>query len=236
MRESTNGNSSPVLVSRKISIQSDYQMKQPLLCRACERRFSENGENYVIPLLKKGNTFPLLEKLKVAVPLYTTETNAAFVCPSVGLAGEKIGYFGLSILWRAAVHPWKMFDRDSTSVTLDPGHLELLRKYLAGEAHFPDESVAVIATIATDVLSQNSCFVPNRITDNPGVVYSLLTMGLYFRFVFGDDHPPQLRAISCVGPGPNLIFANDASDKSWVAYAGMMETAVAKGSLAATKS
>ena len=71
MRESNNGNNSPVLMSRKITIQSDYQMKQPLLCSACERRFSENGENYVMPLLKKGNRFPLLDKRGSAGRLIT---------------------------------------------------------------------------------------------------------------------------------------------------------------------
>jgi len=34
LRRSNNGNPSPVLMSRRISIQSDYQMKQPLLCSA----------------------------------------------------------------------------------------------------------------------------------------------------------------------------------------------------------
>ncbi len=104
-----------------------------------------------------------------------------------------------------------------------------MRKYLAGEAAFPGDSIAVIATVATDFLSQNSCFVPSRVTDNPGTVYSLLIRGLHFRLVFGD---PALPAISCIGPGPNLIFANDASDKSLVSWAGMMETTVPKGSLA----
>ncbi len=229
MRESNNGNNSPVLMSHRVSIQSDYQMKQPLLCSACERRFSVNGESYVVPLLKKGNRFPLLDKLKLAVPLYCTQTNAAFVCQSVGLVGEKIGYFGLSILWRAAARTWQMFDRATTSVVLGSNHLESLRKYLAGEAAFPGDSIAVIATVATDFLSQNSCFVPSRVTDNPGTVYSLLIRGLHFRLVFGDPARP---AISCIGPGPNLIFANDASDKSLVSWAGMMETTVPKGSLA----
>ena len=109
-----------------------------------------------------------------------------------------------------------MFDQDTTSVTLDSDHLESMRQYLAGEVTFPDQSIAVIATVATDYLSQNSCFVPSRVTENPGIVYSLLTKGLYFRFVFGENHPPQLRTISCIGFGRNLIFANDASDKSWL--------------------
>jgi hypothetical protein len=219
-------------MSRRVSIQSDYQMKQPLLCSACERRFSEGGERYVVPLLNNGRIFPLLDRLKLALPLYRTANNTAFVCPEVGLSGEKIGHFGLSILWRAAVRPWRMFDGDATSVTLDPANLELVRGFLAGETAFPDNSLAVIATVATDFLSQNTCFVPSRVTDNPGIVYSLLTKGLYYRFVFGENHPAQMRAISCIGPGPGLIFLNDASEKSWGPCAGMMETTVPKGSLA----
>jgi hypothetical protein len=45
-----------------------------------------------------------------------------------------------------------------------------------------------------------------------------------------------MRAISCIGPGPGLIFLSDASDKSWEPYAGMMETTVPKGSLAVVRS
>ena len=236
LRRSNNGNLSPVLMSRRASIQSDFQMKQPLLCSACERRFSENGESYVVPLLNNGRSFPLLDRLKLALPLYTTSTNTAFVCPAVGLSGGKIGYFGLSILWRAAVRQWRMFDGDATSVTLDPAHLELVRGYLAGETAFPDDALAVTATVATDFLSQNLCFGPSRVTDNQGIVYSLLTKGLYYRFVFGENHPPQMRAISCIGTGPGLIFLNDASDKAWEPCAGMMETTVPKGSLAVVRS
>ena len=77
--------------------------------------------------------------------------------------------------------------RRRTSVTLDPAHLELVRGYLAGETAFPDDALAVTATVATDFLSQNTCFVPSRVTDNPGIVYSLLTKGLYWRFVFGEN-------------------------------------------------
>src|SRR5450755_2800975 len=51
LRDSNNGNNNPVLISKKISTQKSFQMAQPLLCSACERRFSENGESYVLPLL-----------------------------------------------------------------------------------------------------------------------------------------------------------------------------------------
>jgi hypothetical protein len=232
LRDSNNGNNNPVLISKKISAQKSFQMKQPLLCSSCERRFSENGEKYVLPLLSKRTAFPLLDRLKLAQPLDVTPDTAAFTCPSVGFDGEKLGYFGLSILWRAAVRPWRTFDNDTTSVQLDAKYMESMRRYLAGESGFPND-VAVIAVVATDFVSRQSCFVPHRITDNPfHVAYGLLIKGLFFRFIVGDDNPPAMRAMSCAGPGLNMIFVKDCSDKSWIPFARMMETTVPKGQLA----
>jgi hypothetical protein len=107
---------------------------------------------------------------------------------------------------------------------------------LAGEAPLSPD-VTVIATVATDFLSQQLCLVPNRITDNTmHVAYGLMTNGLYFRFILDENQPPPLRAISCMGEGPlNLIFARDASDKVWPAVNAMMETTVPKGQLAESK-
>lgn len=232
LRDSNNGNDNPVLISKRTATQKSFQMKQPLLCGSCERRFSENGENYVLPLLSKRTAFPLLDRLKLAQPFYETFNNVAFTCPSVGLDGERLAYFGLSVLWRAAVRPWRTFDNDTTFVQLAAKYMESIRRYLAGESSFPND-VAVIATVATDFLSRQSCFPPNRITDNPfHIVYGLLMKGLFFRFVVGDDNPPAMRAISCAGPGLNMIFLKDCSDKSWEPFAGMMETTVPKGQLA----
>ncbi len=232
LRDSNNRNNNPVLISRKLSIQKSFQMTQPLLCSACERRFSENGESYVLPLLSKRTAFPLLDRLKLAQPLYSTRDNAVFTCPSVGIDGDRLGYFGLSVLWRAAVRPWRMFDNDTTSVQMDVKYMESMRRYLAGESGFPKD-VAVIATVATDFVSQQSCFVPSRITVNPyHVAYGLLMKGLFFRFILGDNNPPAMRAISCAGPGLNMIFARDCSDKSWEPFARMLETTVPKGQLA----
>jgi hypothetical protein len=93
----------------------------------------------------------------------------------------------------------------------------------ASETAFPDDALAVTATVATDFLSQKTCFVPSRVTDNPGIVYGLPTKSCFtVRFVFGENHPPQMRAIAGIGPGPGLIFLNDASDKSWELLRGMM--------------
>ena len=91
--------------------------------------------------------------------------------------------------------------------------------------------------MAIDFLSQNTCFVPSRVSDNPGIVYSLLTKDLYFRFIFSrQSFAAEKCPISCIGAGPGLIFLNDASDKSWEPCAGIMEISMPKGSLATERS
>jgi len=111
-----------------------------------------------------------------------------------------------------------------------------VRGYLAGETAFPDDALAMTATVATDFLSQNTCFVPSRVTDNPGIVYSLPTKGLFtVRFVFGENHPPQMSAIAGIGPGPGLIFLNARATSHGSSCPGMMETAGPDGSLAAVQ-
>ena len=131
LRHSNTKNENPGLISARVCIQKSFQMTQPLLCSACERRFSDNGESYVLPLLKQRTTFPLLDKLKLSPPIYTTPENAAFTCQSVSVDGEKIAYLGLSILWRAAVRLWRTFDGELISVKLDAPFQESIRRYLS---------------------------------------------------------------------------------------------------------
>lgn len=228
LRDSNNGNTNPVLISKKITTQKSFQMTQPLLCNSCERRFSENGEAYVLPLLSKRTGFPILERLTLAQPLFATSDHAAFTCPSVGFNGEKFGYFGLSILWRAAVRPWKTFDNDTTSVQLNDRHMESIRRYLVGDTGFPSD-VAVVLTVATDFLSGQSCSVPYKITD---ATYGFLMKGLLFWFMVGDQIAEQV--ISCAGPEPHMIFVKDCSIEPWKTFSRMIETSVPKGHLRPT--
>src|SRR5437879_4500472 len=104
MRDPGEKNPHPVLMSESITLRTNYQMKQPLLCPQCEDRFSRNGESYVIPKLNSAHGFPFLDRLRLAhFPIHSARELVAFSCPSVGFAAEKIAYFGVSVLWRAAV-------------------------------------------------------------------------------------------------------------------------------------
>jgi hypothetical protein len=230
MRDGERSNPNPVLISGSVTLQTSYQMLQPPLCAECEDRFSKNGESYAISKLKNQRTFPILDRLKLAhFPLHNSPKLVAFSCPSVGFDGEKIAYYAVSILWRAAVRKWRTFDGGTTSVEVDPGHVESMRRYLLGEAKLPANFV-VCATVATDIPSQESCFVPTRIPENPNLTYSLTTKGLAFRFTL--DAPPEMKQVCCASSEKQPIFVRDCSDKSLPAWYRLMETSAVKGSLA----
>jgi len=110
-----------------------------------------------------------------------------------------------------------------------------VRGYLAGETAFADDALAMTAAVATDFLSQNTCFVPSRGTIRASSTPCPRKACFTVRFVFGENHPPQMRAIAGIGPGPGLIFLNARATSHGSSCFGMMETAGPEGSLAAVQ-
>jgi hypothetical protein len=75
-----------------------------------------------------------------------------FVGKQAGLDMDKLEYFAVSMVWRAAVHCWAMIDRQFTGglVVLN---IEALRQYLPGLTPLPDDTYFFVL-ICTDHLSQ----------------------------------------------------------------------------------
>jgi hypothetical protein len=232
LRDPSQKNEHPVVISRDATLQTSSQMKFPLLCSDCEQCFNRNGEGYVIGRLRSKHGFPLLDRLNVALPVYESPRLAAFSGDAVGLETDKMAYFALSILWRASVRKWDTVRGQNTSVVLDEPFKEDLRMYLLRETGFPKD-VVVIATVATDFGSQESCFVPNRIRENPMIAYGLMTKGLYFRILFGSDLPDGIRDMCCASGKWKLLFKRDCQDNLFEAYGKLMETSVMIGRLVA---
>jgi hypothetical protein len=66
-----------------------------------------------------------------------------------------------------------------------PNH-ELLRRFLLGETSFPDG--VVVVTACTDYESQACFFPPCAIREGIVPGYSMLVLGVSFRFFFGPRH------------------------------------------------
>jgi hypothetical protein len=64
-RESPGGQ---IVFTPKFIAQNPRQLVAHLLCRDCEERIAKFGEAPALALINRGNTFPLLDRMKLATP------------------------------------------------------------------------------------------------------------------------------------------------------------------------
>jgi hypothetical protein len=212
----------PVAMTRNVVIAGVRDIKAPLLCRDCEQRFNRNGENWVLKKMCKGEYFPLLERLKLAVPIQQQEDRLAFSGPAVGVPTDKLAYFAISMLWRSVAYPWKA--HDGTQKTTDIGPLqEECRKYLMGQIKFPGD-LYVLAVICSDPLSQHSAHELAEM-EAPFTVYSFLMCGLFFALLIGKDVPQEERDRCCFTSALQPIFIENRIGQNMNAFKVIYKTA-----------
>jgi hypothetical protein len=144
----------------------------------------------------------------------------------------KLGYFALSILWRAAIHEWPTPYGDATPLSLGP-YREILRKYLMGESPFP-KSVALLVTVCTDAYSQQTLYDPYpRKTKKylPYRIYDFLVCGIHFRINIGNAMPSELRGLCCVSGTDRWIVVEDKEDETVDLFARMATDSKLAGQL-----
>jgi hypothetical protein len=150
-----------VVKTPELFIQISNQVHDYLLCRDCEQLFTKNGEDYVMPLVKQNEgDFPLLKAVTEGVSLTKGPNHGSVYAGSeLGIDTKKLAYYALSMFWRAAVHPWKTINQQTTSIRLRLEDKEAIRKYLLGEIEWPP-GIVLQVTVCTDVISQDNVLAP----------------------------------------------------------------------------
>src|ERR1700691_495221 len=103
-RESLGGQ---IVFTPNLVTQSPRQLAAHLLCRDCEERIAKFGEAPALALINRGNTFALLDRMKLATPIETHAQLAAYSGRAMGLDIEALVYYALSLAWRGAVKEWR---------------------------------------------------------------------------------------------------------------------------------
>jgi hypothetical protein len=222
LRTTSDINPNPVVVGRTGAVTTSKQVKDYLLCANCEDLFNKNGENEILKWVWNGKRYPLGDRLAVAVPVsLNPSVTPSFSGTSIGVDTEKLAYFALSVIWRAAVHEWNMPFGGKTKLLNLGATEEPIRKYLVRTAGFPSDAV-VVATACTDPLSIQSFSVPSQVIGHQGTCFAILALGIYFRVLIGSDIPPESREICCAMSKARLIFQRDCSQKTSAALAQIM--------------
>ena len=219
----TQKNPHPIVVGRNITTTTSQQVTDYVLCADCEDLFNKNGENWMVRQVWNGQRFPLLDRLNVAHPQYMFREFVAFSGVATGVDTDKLGYFGLSVLWRAAVHIWATpFGGRTSRLNLGSSE-EPIRSFLLRQSPFPNNICAVLATVCTDKASVGSFYMPSPVSRIPETAFSLLTLGVHF-MVFVGSIPSVLRGCCCLQSAKKLIWARNCEQKTVEAFAQLMVT------------
>jgi hypothetical protein len=218
-------NDGPVAIERKITASTSRQVRDYLLCAECEDLFNKKGEHWVLGQVWNGKTFPLRDRLKLALHMYEIPIVTVFSGSSLGIDTDRLAYFALSVIWRAGAHTWSLAFGGRTRRLNLGGSEDSIRKYLLGETDFPND-VAVIVHVCTDYPSTGSFYTPSesRAETNPALKrFGFQALGLNF-MVFVGTIPPTVRQFCCVRSSPKVIFQRDCSEKTEQTFAQVMAT------------
>lgn len=198
------------MMTPKLIKATPRQLWAHLLCESCEQLLNEKGEKPVQALFNGATSFPLLDRMNVAMPFATAPTVTFYSGSAMGVDTETLAYYALSILWKGSVHRWTTLKEQKSSVSLG-AHQEAIRRYLIGEASFPD-CVYVVVTVCTDIGSQGMVFAPSLMAETMYPMYSVLVRGLWFHIALTDKQTPALDGVCCVRSGRRVLHKADCTE------------------------
>jgi hypothetical protein len=186
-----------------------HHMKAPLLCRDCEGMFDRNGESEVLRHIapKSVKRFPLHEKLRLALPREDHPELSRFAGYDVGLDMDRFAYFTLSVVWRGAVHDWKLLDGTVRPRMELGGFEEPIRQYLSGRTQLPPDT-AVIVIVCSDDESRTTWMTPAVHVEANCLNVRFLARGVFFRAMMGRHLPEFFRDICCTSPRKCLFYGS----------------------------
>ena len=206
LRDENGANPNPWLVTSRSAVQTSRQMTAHLLCRDCEKRFSNGGERWVLTRCsKKDGTFPLASVLSSRIPDLSSsesQTKVYFAARIPKIDISALAYFAASIFWRGSIYGW---DTDgSVPVKLGP-FPEQFRRYRMGSGPFPLDSrlwIAVREGKKFDRVTYPPC--GGRI--DKVHVYKFPMPGLAFTLTVSKNIPDTFKNMCFVsGPGNPIV-------------------------------
>ena len=227
----------PILLTDNTAAQSSLQMTAYLLCAACEDRFNVNGERWVHRNLATLERFPIQEAIAKANPIVSGPELAAYAGANIeNIDVEKLVYFGLSIFWRAAVHRWTISETASPTKRIPLGPYEdPIRRFLVGEAGFPENTVLMI-TVWPYAEPRAPLGFHTPVSQNKGRfrIHQFYIHGLDFKLAIGKLMHESMRKMCTYNSPEKLIFASTkAAQQTVETYSKAIAGSTPQGKLAA---
>jgi hypothetical protein len=197
LRDDNARNPNPIVISNGAMIQSSDQISGHLLCAACEQRFNNRGERWMINhcFRLSPRRYRIHQQLIAHPPLLDVGDDLVFYSGKVLPGIDSLVYFAASVFWRAAVHEW-IGRGGICHIELGP-YAEALRRFLLGEAAFPQHMILVVMLARPDKARPVAYF-PRH---SPGErnanyrMYDFLIPGVRFVLFVGQTIPDYFKPI-----------------------------------------
>lgn len=213
LREKSLSNPNPMLLSKRGVVQASHQVTDYVLCGNCERLFDRNGENWVVARMARLGCFPLWEMVGKTYPVIVEGDTAGYAGIMVpGLDMDRLVYFGMSVFWRGAAHQWHNQRGPLNRIDLG-AHEEPIRKYLHGEAPFPDDAVLVIS-ISPTRNAMLGAFPPCPAEDRQYPIFLFFVPGIQFVLATGPDAMKAMGKECAYCSPQRFIFASAAVERN----------------------
>jgi hypothetical protein len=211
----------PFHLTSRTATRTSRQIKDYLLCDACEWRFSTFGEQWVLDhCFRKPGDFPLQQMLAGAPP--QQELRHGSLIETSGLSGidiSKLAYFAISVIWRMAVHSWDVV-KDQKPIRLGNVFEEKIRCYLLGKADLPVEVAILVKVASSQRPMTQSMSLATVVRRSPYHHYQFSIPGIVFEPLVGGHIPNVDREQGCIVRGrgnPVFLLRNDLLFESGVA-------------------
>ncbi|MDR3791788.1 MAG: hypothetical protein P4L03_00265 [Terracidiphilus sp.] len=198
LRDESQKNPNPVLVTKNTVVQTSEQMSEYLLCGECEQRLNRNGERWILGNCLQGDgSFPLETTLTCHPPdisSLTSATRVYFASRYPDINVDAIAYFAASIFWRGSIHPWS--EDGEKPVRFGPIQ-ERFRQYLLGVEPFPHEA-SLSVVVRTNGKTDRITYGPSGKRKKDIRHFRFTMPGLVFLLFCGPDLPENIRNASMV--------------------------------------
>ena len=205
LRENSQQNPNPVLMTSRISLTTSKQITGRVLCAECEELFSRLGETWVLANMSRPEGFPIQKALAATKPIAANENFAYYSSAAIAaIKMDALVYFALSMFWRASAHTWRNLSGLMEGIELGPFE-EAIRHFLLGD-RFPADTVILVSIWPTkDVLPV--AYTPRR-GRAPGYhCFNFLIPGLEFKLLTGRAIPEVLRAACSYASADKFVFS-----------------------------
>ena len=202
-----------IVFTPNLITQTPRQLWAHLLCNECEGRINKFGEGPTLKLIRRADTFPLLDLTKQIEPIRAYRELAVYSGRTIGIDIEALAYYALSLAWRGSVKEWKTLRGQITTAPLGAFE-EHIRQYLAGEAELP-KNVFVVVRVCTDEASQLIVNAPYRlpVQGDAYLQIEMLVRGTWLVVLAGDAVPDRMRSRSLLASSAAPIYVRDCTDQ-----------------------